>query len=224
MLTRMRVRRHLWAQLRRQSPSVSPRATRVPPARPVLGRSPSVLARFDYDRSAGIRVSSHGFASSSSRLCASPSALSHAQQQEDSDLQRAATKVPKEKETLNGYGRKGMLYAAGAGAAILMTFIAASTGVFNVADAEARVQSGVSRVLDSGAGIGRELVKVTGSLKETMLRTFLDVVEAGASILVLVRCLSSVLESAVDNATFEMNSWWRPRVASLLAGTGDISY
>lgn len=110
---------------------------------------------------------------------------------------------------------------AGAGTIALLGVLAVSTDVLRGAapdTAKTRVESGFSAVWSSGAGIGRELMKMAGSVKDASVRSFVDFVEAVASIWVLARCISSILESAVDNASSEVASWWRPRVASFLAG------
>lgn len=115
--------------------------------------------------------------------------------------------------------KNGVWLMAGAGTIAVLGVLAVSTDVLSGApDAKARVESGFSAVWSSGAGIGRELVKMAGNVKDASVRSFVDFVEAVASIWVLARCISSILESAVDNASSEVASWWRPRVASFLAG------
>lgn len=129
--------------------------------------------------------------------------------------------LPKESTGVVGdrYGNGVWWIGTGAGTIALLGVLAVSSDVLQAApDAKAHAETGFSAVWSSGAGIGRELMKMAGSVKDASVRSFVDLVEAVACIWVLARCISSILSSAVDNASSDVASWWRPRVASFLAG------
>lgn len=225
MLTCMRVRRQVWAQLRktgqRSIGAPSNRSIYSPLSSGRIARTPV------FGDGAGLGL---GF-----RV---------GQQKQNGYASEAGTPSPPPQPVPNGLGkglepigglpepsesgrrfavRNGVWLMAGAGTIALLGVVAVSTDVFHAApDAKARVESGFSAVWSSGAGIGRELMKMAGSVKDASVRSFVDFVEAVAAIWVLARCIASILESAVDNTSSEVASWWRPRVASFLAGTASL--
>ena len=227
MLTCMRVRRQLWVQLRRsgqQSARIAPRGECWAVLGRGEGRGGAGRKVFGDGAGLGFRAGQHGYASEagpSSEVAASQPAQSGP----GKDLEGSAGGVlggglPESPDSDRGFLLKsGVFLMAGAGTIALLGLVAASTDAFSaVPDAKARVKSSSSAVLNSGAGISRELMKMAGNVKDVSVRTFVDFVEALASIWVLARCISTVLASSVDNASSEVASWWRPRVASFLAG------
>jgi hypothetical protein len=207
MLTCMRVRRQLWVQLRRsgvqQSTQIAPRGR--------FGGAGRGWQAFGDGAGLGFRGGAQrGYASEAGPPSAPKPANGPGKDFEDRALL----------EGERGFlAKSGVFLMAGVGTIALLGVIAASTDAFTaIPDAKARVKSSSSAVLNSGAGIGRELMKMAGNVKDASVRSFVDFVEAVASIWVLARCVSTVLASSVDNASSEVASWWRPRVASFLAG------
>jgi len=229
MLTRMRAHRQLWGQLRRHRVRIAPDSGLLAfPTRIVVGPS-TPLTKFPGDAFLGFRSAQYGFSSSASSSLPPDhqSPANRVRKDFEPNVEAELGGVPespKEEEAFGVKGGNGVMYVVGAGTVALLTLVVASTDVFNTSDVKLHVEAGVSAILNSGAGIGRELVKMAGSIKDASVQTIVDFVEAAASIWVLARCLSSVLDSAVENANFEMGSWWRPRVASLLAGISSIFF
>lgn len=226
MLTCMRVRRQLWVQWRRSGLQQSAQ----------IASKGAFLGRFGGGGRKGLPVFGDGgglgFRGGAQRGYASeagPSAAHGGKELPGKDFEGGdgggLAGLPESPDGGRGFlVKSGVVLMAGAGTIALLGVIAASTDAFSaVPDAKERVKSSSSAVLSSGAGIGRELIKKAGNVKDASVRSFVDFVEAVASIWVLARCISTVLASSVDNASYEVASWWRPRVASFLAGEFSIS-
>ncbi|KAG0587590.1 hypothetical protein KC19_2G175600 [Ceratodon purpureus] len=220
MLTCMRVRRQLWGQWRRSGVQRRGEIGAIFGRGGGGGRKEVLVPVFGDGAGLGFRGGAQrGYASSE----AGPSAVPGGKELPGNGLEGRAggglAGLPESPDGDRGFlVRSGAVLVAGAGTIALLGVIAASTDAFSaVPDAKARVKSSSSAVLSSGAGIGRELMKMAGNVKDASIRSFVDFVEAVASIWVLARCVSTILASSVDNASSEVASWWRPRVASFLA-------
>lgn len=64
----------------------------------------------------------------------------------------------------------------------------------------------------------KQASQVVKDMEKKMVGSIIDFIEAVHAAWVMVRVVGSVLASAGDSATLGALAWWRPRVASLLAG------
>ncbi|XP_073396493.1 uncharacterized protein [Physcomitrium patens] len=233
MLTSMRLRRQLWVQLRRSGGQENLRIASlwVPSwtGPGVVGDSCASARSKAWGDGAGLgfRRSQYGISSEAGGSSLPPVSSSAPLQsglgkEFENSLNSAATLgrgLPTLLKRDDGYGVKnGALFMAGAGTIALLSIFAASPDALNsFPDVKHRVESGFSVVWSSSAGIGRELMKMAERVKDVSVRSLVDFVEAFASIWVLARCIAAVLLSSVDNASSEVATWWRPRVASFIA-------